>query len=145
MAEIEQELARLHTAAIDARNGYREAVQKSDGTSLTGLFTELEGLHDRHASELGTMLRSRGYDADNDGSFMSLVHETIMDVRSLVGGLGPSILGGLIDGEKRNISKYDDALKEPNLGTDEAAIGRQRSELAAVIGRLEGMKAAEDA
>ena len=41
---------------------------------------------------------------------MTVVHETIMDVRSMFNGLDESVLPGLIDGEKRNVSKYDDAI-----------------------------------
>ena len=42
---------------------------------------------------------------------MSVVHRTIMNVRSLFNGLDGSVLPGLIDGEKRNVDKYDDALQ----------------------------------
>jgi uncharacterized protein (TIGR02284 family) len=139
MSTFEDHLATLHTAAVDASNGYAEAVKAADGKGLSSLFAELQRLHDRHASELAQMLTKRGRTADKDGSFMSLVHETIMDVRGLVGGLGESVLPGLIDGEKRNIAKYDDALKEPGAAQDEPVLGRQRGELAAVVDRMSAM------
>ena len=41
---------------------------------------------------------------------MTAVHKTIMDVRSMFDGLDESVLPGLIDGEKRNVAKYDAAL-----------------------------------
>ncbi len=139
MSTFEDHLATLHTAAVDASNGYAEAFKAADGKGLSSLFAELQRLHDRHASELAQMLTKRGRTADKDGSFMSLVHETIMDVRGLVGGLGESVLPGLIDGEKRNIAKYDDALKEPGAAQDEPVLGRQRGELAAVVDRMSAM------
>jgi hypothetical protein len=41
---------------------------------------------------------------DENGFFMSVVHKTIIDVRSLFNGLDDSVLPGLIDGEKRNVA-----------------------------------------
>ena len=142
MSKLDDQLASLHTAAIDARNGYREALEKADGHGLSSLFGELASLHEKHADELAALLVKRGQKSNDDGSFMSLVHETIMDVRSLIGGLDKSVLPGLIDGEKRNRAKYDDALKEPVATEEEAALGRKRGELDGVINRMMAMKAA---
>jgi hypothetical protein len=51
-----------------------------------------------------------GENANPDGSFMSVIHRTIMNLRSLFNALNDSVLPGLIDGEKRNVEKYDHAL-----------------------------------
>jgi uncharacterized protein (TIGR02284 family) len=141
MSTFEDQLATLLTAAIDARNGYQEAFDEADGKGLSGLFAELRDLHDKHAAELGQMLSRRGRTPDKDGSFMSLVHETIMDVRSIIGGLDESVLPGLVDGEKRNVTKYADTLREPLDSRDQEMIARQRTELIAVIDKMETMKA----
>ncbi len=53
---------------------------------------------------------------------MSVVHKTIMDVRSLFNGLDESVLPGLIDGEKRNVAKYDDALKTAGTTANVASL-----------------------
>jgi uncharacterized protein (TIGR02284 family) len=140
MANLDDQLAGLHTAAIDARNGYREALKEAEGKGLSSLFTELVSLHEKQATELANILLKRGRTPDKDGSFMSLVHEAIMDVRGLFGGLGKSVLPGLIDGEKRNVAKYDEALKEPIEIQVEPVLMRQRSELNAMIGRMSEMK-----
>jgi uncharacterized protein (TIGR02284 family) len=140
MSGLDDQLVSLHTAAIDARNGYREALKEAEGKGLSSLFAELANLHEKHASELATILVKRGRTPDKDGSFMSIVHETIMDVRGLFGALGPSVLSGLIDGEKRNVSKYDETLREPVDGQVEPVLMRERSELSAVIGRMTDMK-----
>lgn len=58
----------------------------------------------------------------DEGSFMTIVHKNIMDVRSLFNGLDESVLPGPIDGEKRNISKYDDALKAIEAPNDIASL-----------------------
>jgi uncharacterized protein (TIGR02284 family) len=109
--DILDHLKTLHTSEIDARNGYEEALEDAEGKGLTPLFRDMIALHHGNAEELGGILINAGEAADDSGSFMSVVHRTIMSVRSLFDGLDGSVLPGLIDGEKRNLSKYDDALK----------------------------------
>lgn len=122
------------------KTAIRKPSTKAGGKGLSGLFAELGALHEKHASELGQILSRRGRTPDKDGSFMSLVHETIMDVRSIIGGLDESVLPGLIDGEKRNVGKYRDALKEPLDSRDQEMLARHRSELIAAIDKMETMK-----
>ena len=103
-------LKALHTSEIDARNGYEEALEDAEGRGLTPLFRDMFGLHESNAEELGRVLIEAGEKASPDGSFMSVIHRTIMNVRSLFDALGDGVLPGLIDGEKRNVEKYDKAL-----------------------------------
>ena len=140
-------LKTLHTAAIDARNGYHEALEDAEGQDkykgMTPLFRDMVALHQRHADDLGRVLTEAGEKADDSGSFMSTVHKTIMDVRSLFGGLDDSVLPGLIDGEKRNVAKYDEAINgAPPPSHIEELIGEQRGDLARKITELEAMKGA---
>lgn len=109
--EILEVLKSLHTSEIDARNGYEEAVVDAEGKGLSPLFLDMIGLHDRNAKEIGEILTRFGLVADEEGSFMSVVNRAIMNVRALFDGLGDGVLGGLIDGEQRNLAKYDEALK----------------------------------
>jgi uncharacterized protein (TIGR02284 family) len=141
MTDTIEHLKSLHTAAIDARNGYREAVTEADGEGLTPLFGELANLHDKHATQLSRLLIERGQTPDKDGSFMTVVHKTIMDIRSLFGGLGKSVIPGLIDGEERNVGKYDEALKDPVEDTVRDVLVNQRAELSAAIEKMTAMKA----
>jgi len=70
---------------------------------------------------------------------MSVVHRTIMGVRSLFDGLGESVLPGLIDGEERNRSAYDKALAMQTLPADvRGLLTTQRGRIDAAIA---GMKA----
>ncbi len=71
---------------------------------------------------------------------MSTVHETIMDVRALFSGLDESVLPGLIDGERRNVTKYDDAIKEPMPQHERAILEQQRANLQAKISKMVAMK-----
>lgn len=140
--DILDRLKSLHTSAIDARNGYREALEDAEGKGMTPLFRDMIALHEGSAAELGRELNKAGEKADDTGSFMSVVHKTIMDVRSLFNGLDESVLPGLIDGEKRNLAKYDDALAGASVPMDIANLLRvQRGTIEHKIAQMEQQKA----
>jgi uncharacterized protein (TIGR02284 family) len=133
------ELKKLHTNAVDARKCYEEALADAEGRGMTPLFKRMIALHSGNASELGSQLQKSGEKPDQDGSFLAHVHRTIMSIRGLFRGLDESVLPGLIDGEQRNASCYDDALKITDTPSD------TRTLLATQRGRIEteiaGMKA----
>lgn len=112
-------LSSLYIALVDSRNGYQEALIDAEGRGMTPLLCEMLSLRDQNTAELKRHLTALGAVAEDDGSFMSTVHKTIMDVRSLFGGLDKSILPGLIDGEQRILGYYDEALKTSPLDTPE--------------------------
>jgi len=143
MAEdIVEHLKSLHTRAIDARNGYDEALEDAEGKGLTPLFRDMAALHGSHAAELEAALNRRGETAGEDGSFMSTVHRTIMSVRGLFGGLGESVLPGLIDGEERNASSYEDALGLPDYpDAERAMLTAQKARIEAALARMRAARA----
>jgi uncharacterized protein (TIGR02284 family) len=136
-------LQSLHTHAIDARDGYRRALEDSPSSDIAALLKKMGDLHDAHARELAEALIARGEKADEDGSFMGLVHRTIMDIRALFGALDASILPGLIDGEERNVKSYDTALETSQADAAALAIvARQRDALIVAMREMEAAKAA---
>nr|WP_205512355.1 PA2169 family four-helix-bundle protein [Rhodopseudomonas sp. BR0M22] len=144
--DIIDHLKTLHTTAIDARNGYEEALEDAEGKGMTPLFRDMIALHHGNAEELAGMLINAGETADDSGSFMSVVHRTIMSVRSLFDGLDGSVLPGLIDGEKRNLSKYDDALKVAAASPGVAStLTAQRARISEKIALMEQQNAAYEA
>ena len=133
-------LKSLHTAAIDAKNGYREALKEAEGHGLTGVFERMEALHARDEDELAAELAGTGEDSDTGGSVITVINKVIIDVRSLFGGLKESILPGLIDGESRILGRYDDALASGVLPQrQEELLRRQRNLLNSEV---EGMRRA---
>jgi uncharacterized protein (TIGR02284 family) len=141
--DILDRLKSLHTSAIDARNGYREALEDAEGKGMTPLFRDMIALHEGNADELGRELATAGEKPDDGGSFMTVVHKTIMDVRSLFNGLDESVLPGLIDGEKRNISKYGEALKAIAAPNEIAVLlTAQRESISQKIAQMEALKSA---
>jgi hypothetical protein len=76
---------------------------------------------------------------------MTVVHKIIMDVRSLFNGLDQSVLPGLIDGEKRNVSMYDEALEPGGLPAKVASLlVRQRDDLLKKIAFMEAQTTASE-
>lgn len=144
-ADLADKMKSLHTSAIDARNGYQEALDDAEGKGLTSLFRDMIALHQRNANELARELTRSNEIADDDGSFMGVVHKTIMGVRSLFNGLDESVLPGLIDGEKRNVAKYDDALKTVGTMANVASLlTEQRGKIAKKIALMETQRSAHE-
>ncbi|MDO9564070.1 MAG: DUF2383 domain-containing protein [Bradyrhizobium sp.] len=144
-SDILDQLKTLHTSAIDARNGYQEALKDAEGKGMSPLFREMIELHDGHARELARELTKANEMPDESGSFMSAVNKTIMDIRSLFNGLDESVLPGLIDGEKRNIKKYDDSFEiATNLPDIARMLSAQRDRIAHKIANMEMQKAASN-
>ena len=135
------QLKTLHTRAIDARNGYQEALDEAEGHGCSALFHDMIAVHESHARALAAELTKGGETPDDSGSFMSLVHEAIMNVRALFNSLDESVLPGLIDGEKRNVEKYDDALRAINSPPLTPLLTSQRDELQQRIAKMEAQQA----
>lgn len=139
MADHIDHMKSLHTTVVDARNGYEEALKDADGKGLTPLFRDMIALHQSHADALAADLTKHGEQVDDKGSFLSTVHRTVISVRSLFGGLDESILPGLIDGEERVVSYYDEALTDcPPEET--ATLSKQRAALQAKIDQMKARK-----
>ncbi len=136
--EIHNGLMSLHTRAIDARRGYEEAVTQAEGKGLTPLFRQMIATHSENAGELEALLKARGEQPDAEGSFMGSVHTAIMDIRGLFGGLGESVLPGLIDGEQRNVARYDEVLRLPGVPAGlREALDAQRRRIEAAIATMQ--------
>lgn len=136
-----ESLADLHTALVDSRNGYEEALDDAEGRGLSALFREMIALRDRDAEGLARVLASLGREPDRDGSFMSTVHRTIMKVRSLFDGLDQSVLPGLIDGEERILGYYDEAVEEASGRPHLDILEQQRRRLRQTLDRMRAMQA----
>lgn len=135
-------LKALHTSELDARNGYEEALEDAGSKGLAPLFRDMLALHESNAEHIEAVLIEAGEQAGSDGSFMSVIHRTIMNLRSLFNGLDDSVLPGLIDGEKRNVDKYDKALNSPALPAPiQQLLTEQRSRIQQKIALMDAQRA----
>ncbi len=139
--DIIAQLKTLHTHAVDARNGYEEALHDAEGRGMTPLFRDMISLHTTNAEELLDLLGRMGHRPDRNGSFMSTVHRTIMGIRSLFGGLDEEVLPGLIDGENRNVSRYAEALESHDMSADvRVLLETQRRRIEVAVAAMKGIK-----
>ncbi len=132
----------LHTALIDARRGYEEAVEDSDRPELTALFREMIALHNKHHAEVHGLLTTRGETPDDSGSFMSTVHKTVIGIRAAVTGLDENALSSFASGEERIVDQYDKAITEAQTGHGADVLTRQRDELTLKIAEMKRIAAA---
>lgn len=127
-------LKKLHARIVDATNGYAEGIEQAEGPEVVAFFEGFKTLHERHASELDALLRSKGYEPQADGSWMTWVHEGIMKLRGAVGTVDESVMDEVIKGEKAILDLYDEAL-DPELAdaVGSALLLKQRAELQAKV------------
>ena len=131
------QLKALHTALIDAKKGYEEALRDSEDNAARRVFSDMIALREKHHSELHGSLTRLGETPDEDGSFMATVHETVISVRAAVTGIGTNALSSFVSGEERILGKYDDALdearSEPALS---GILTRQKQELQGKVAEM---------
>ncbi len=139
-------LASLHTAIVDARNGYEEAIRRAELPVLKTIFQRLKALHENAHAELHEALLARGFTPDESGSFMSTVHKTVISVRSAVTGLDDESLSAFASGEDRIIADYDKAI-EDNAGDETllALLERQEARLKSAISDMKATATAAKA
>jgi uncharacterized protein (TIGR02284 family) len=106
------ELKSLHTALIDARQGYIEAEADADTADMKALFGRMASLHDDAQEAIHEFLLEMGEKPNDDGSFMGTVHRTVISMRAAVTGLDRNSLSSFASGEERIIKAYDDAIAE---------------------------------
>jgi uncharacterized protein (TIGR02284 family) len=134
-------LAHLHTHVIDARNGYAEALDLADRTEMIALFRDLHDMHSGHAGALAMAIIDRGGIPGTDGSFMSIVHKAVLNMRAAITGLETNVLPAIRDGEERMLNAYGEAL-EAVAGWPQA-LWLLRKQIAAIEARIRQIDALE--
>ena len=81
------QLATLQTRLIDVLAGFRTMQEKAE-PELRPIVDDYIATHSRHEHELAERLDSLGSEVDEDGSFFSVVQESVVRVRSVFTDLG---------------------------------------------------------
>ena len=122
-------LAALHTALIDVRNGYEEAIRDAEQPELKTIFRRLKLVHEKAHTELHHLLLARGLTPDDGGSFIS--------VRSAVVGLNEEALSAFAEGEERIVDDYDKAIADN--ADDAQLVGLLEQQQTALQNEIGGM------
>lgn len=143
--EVLDAVGDIHIALTDAVHGYDVMLEKAEPEIRTVLETTRETT-ERQARELAEFLAAQGRHSSDDGSFMSTVHEGVVRTRAFFTDIDEDVLPAVVDGERRIVSSYDDALEAlaknmeslPRATFDGAhgLLMKHRSEIEDVIRRL---------
>lgn len=138
-------LKSLHTALIDAREGYEKATAETEDSTLAALFGDMIALHTSAHNDIHERLLGVGEKPDESGSFMGTVHRTVIGVRSAITGIDMSTLDSFADGEERITEKYSDAINEERDPRLAEMLRMHESALRDMIGRMKQMARAAEA
>ena len=134
-------LAKVHTRVIDVIAGYEELVERAE-PDLRPLATAMLELHRRHHAGLDGLLAARGHAPDEEGSFMSLVQENVIRVRSWVDDINADLIPRIRKGEEQLAELYDDAIAAADgRAAERQALAAQRAELGGQIAEMRGREA----
>ena len=107
-----ESLKNLHTALVDTRSAYELALKDTDDVEVARICKEMISLRHTDHQELHQSLILAGEVPDENGSFMSVVHETVVGVRAALTGISKKTLPAFASGEQNIVEEYDDALRE---------------------------------
>lgn len=133
------QLRKLHTALVDTRGAYELAAKETEDVQVASICKDMIALRRTDHEELHQALIAAGEKPDDDGSFMTTVHETVVAVRAAFTGIGKKTLPAFISGEEDILKLYDEAIAE---GADPGAsnvLRRQRGRLASEIEKMRGI------
>jgi uncharacterized protein (TIGR02284 family) len=107
-----ENLKTLHTALVDTQSAYELALKGTDDEQVAGICKEMISLRHTDHLELHQALIAAGEVPDDKGSFMSVVHETVIGVRAAISGISRKTLPAFASGEENIVEEYDEALRE---------------------------------
>ena len=94
-------LKKLHARLVDTHNGYTTGMEKAERPDIVNFFGKFKSMRESHIAELEGYLRGKGLKPQEDGSWMTYVHEGIMKFRSAIGTLDRDIKDDVIEGEEK--------------------------------------------
>jgi uncharacterized protein (TIGR02284 family) len=131
------ELKKLHTALVDTRGAYEIAEKDTADPQVKRLCRDMVVLRRKDHEELHQTLVAAGEKPDDDGSFMSVVHETVVGVRAALTGISKKTLPAFASGEENIVELYDAAIREAGSNANALAIlQRQRANLVSQIAEM---------
>lgn len=125
----------VQAAVRDAITGYETMHGKAE-PSFKPLVAHILDLHRRHDAELVAMLAATDEVSQTSGSWMSAVHQGVVTVRSWFDEIDHGLLPQVIDGERRIIETYEEALAAEHPSWATKALEQQRDQVAGLISEL---------
>lgn len=130
-------LQALLTALDDAREGYRTAIDKAEDAQVLALLRTADSLHAAAHADIHRILANRGERPDDDGSFMGMVHKTVITARAAVVGLDEGSLDAFASGEENTLERYDETIRDE---VDPALRERLSEHRTALVAQIDNIK-----
>lgn len=135
--QAESALEPIATDLSDVLAGYETMLEKAD-PELVPMITSLHDLHKKHLVVLLNLLTERGESPEDIGSSMGSVHKFVATARDWIGSLDASSRQSILDGEKRVLESYGDALEQSQDDTEiHDLLVQQRDALKSLVERLD--------
>jgi len=132
----DSQLYDLHTAVVDAREGYEKAIEDADDDTVRQLFESARDTHaEAHADIHGALVLRQG-EVGSEGSFMGTVHKAVIAVRAAVTGIDEGALGAFADGETRIVDAYDKAIADEKDARVAEMLQRNREKTLGLISQF---------
>lgn len=128
-----ERLSALHTAIIDAREGYRKAIEKAEDPGVLERLRAVDSLHQAAHADIHRLLATGGAKVDDNGSIIGSVHKAVVTARSAILGLDDASLVSFASGEENNLEAYDEAIGELTDPAERAVLHRHRDSLASEV------------
>ncbi|MFN3673072.1 MAG: DUF2383 domain-containing protein [Bosea sp. (in: a-proteobacteria)] len=129
-------LSSLHTAIIDAREGYGKAIEKAEDPAVRERLRAVDRLHEAAHADVHRILSAQGELADDDASLMGTVHKAVVTARSAILGLDEASLSAFASGEDNNLQAYDEAIAQLADPHDKAILQKHRDALALEVAQM---------
>ena len=129
-------LSSLHTALIDAREGYAKAIEKTHDADALRYFKLLDALHSDAHTDIHGLMAARGEKLDESGSVMGTVHKAVVSVRSAIVGLDEGSLAAFASGEDNNLEAYDAAIRDETDPAGRETLTKHREALAEKVAEM---------
>lgn len=103
-----EELKRLHTGLVDTRGAYEIAEKDTKDPQVASVCRDMVTLRRTDHEELHRTLIAAGEKPDDNGSFMTIVHETVVSVRAALTGISKKTLPAFASYELASMDLADD-------------------------------------
>ena len=133
-SDAERAVQTLMRRLIDVRNGFEKMVAEAR-EDFEPIAREFRDLHDKHVAELRSALKDEGFDADENGSFMSQVNEAVVAARAYFSEIDDDVMAQVRSGEQHVINAFDDAVRKVESSGLTEKLEQMREEMKDTIAR----------
>lgn len=100
----------------DAVEAYEAAINRLDDAGCRSRLAEFKADHERHITELSSVVSASGQKPATEGDFKRLLTQGKVVIGDLAGDKG--VLRAMLSNEKETNEKYEKALRDELLATD---------------------------